>query len=104
ERAWRLGEEFFAEAALPDGQVAQAGAYALHPALLEAALHPVLAAGEVPLEPAAWRGAALYATGASSLRVRAVRGAFGVVELELCDAGGGPVAAATVTLSAVPEG
>ncbi|MFH7596504.1 acyltransferase domain-containing protein [Streptomyces racemochromogenes] len=104
ERAWRRGEEFFAEAALPDGRVAQAGSYALHPDLLDAALHPVLAAGEGASAPTAWSGAALYATGAASLRVRAVRGAFGVVELELADAEGGPVAAATVTLSAVPDG
>ncbi|RKS97047.1 acyl transferase domain-containing protein [Streptomyces sp. 3211.6] len=104
ERVWRRGEEFFAEAVLPEALHEQADGYALHPALLEAALYPVLAAGEQPLAPLAWSGTALYATGASSLRVRAVRGAFGVVELELADAGGGPVAAATVTLSAPAGG
>ncbi|MEV7545727.1 acyltransferase domain-containing protein [Streptomyces sp. NPDC089915] len=104
ERAWRRGEEFFAEAALPEGRAAEAEAYGLHPSLLEAALYPVLADGEGPSVPAAWSGTALYATGAARVRVRAVRGAFGVVGLELADAEGGPVAAATVTLSAAPEG
>ncbi|MEU3911581.1 beta-ketoacyl synthase N-terminal-like domain-containing protein [Streptomyces sp. NPDC029721] len=104
ERVWRRGEEFFVEAVLPEELHEQADGYALHPALLEAALHPVLAAGEQRPAPLAWSGTALYATGASSLRVRAVRGAFGVVELELADAEGGPVAAATVTLSGVAVG
>ncbi|MEU8431964.1 acyltransferase domain-containing protein [Streptomyces sp. NPDC029216] len=103
ERAWRRGEEFFAEAALARGPYERAGEFVLHPALLEAALHPVRAAGAEPLAPLAWSGTALYATGASCLRVRAVRGAFGVVGLELADAEGGPVAAATVTLSAAPD-
>ncbi|MGE7388924.1 acyltransferase domain-containing protein [Streptomyces sp. NPDC004126] len=102
ERAWRRGEEFLAELLLPAGLHGQP--YALHPALLEAALHPVLAAVPEPLAAGEWRGTALYATGATSLRVRAVRGAFGVVALELADAEGGPVASATVTLSELPGG
>ncbi|MFB9591275.1 acyltransferase domain-containing protein [Streptomyces racemochromogenes] len=102
ERAWRRGEEFLAELLLPAGLHGQP--YALHPELLEAALHPVLAAAPEPLSAGQWRGTALYATGATSLRVRAVRGAFGVVALELADAEGGPVAAATVTLSELPGG
>ncbi|MEU9716483.1 acyltransferase domain-containing protein [Streptomyces sp. NPDC047976] len=102
KRAWRRGEEFLAELLLPAGLHGQP--YALHPALLEAALHPVLAAAPEPLSAGEWRGTALYATGATSLRVRAVRGAFGAVALELADAEGGPVAAATVTLSELPGG
>ncbi|MDK9495432.1 acyltransferase domain-containing protein [Streptomyces katrae] len=102
ERAWRRGEEFLAELLLPAGLHGQP--YALHPELLEAALHPVLAAAPEPLSAGEWRGTALYATGATSLRVRAVRGAFGVVALELADAEGGPVAAASVTLSELPGG
>ncbi|MFF5706506.1 acyltransferase domain-containing protein [Streptomyces sp. NPDC012794] len=102
ERAWRRGDEFLAEVVLPAGLHGRP--YALHPALLEAALHPVAAEAGNPLTAAAWSGTALYATGAASLRVRAVRGASGVVALELADAEGGPVAAATVTLSEAPGG
>ncbi|MFJ3880938.1 acyltransferase domain-containing protein [Streptomyces sp. NPDC090077] len=101
-RAWRRGGEFLAEVLLPAGLHGQP--YALHPALLEAALHPVLAAEPEPRVAGAWRRTALYATGATALRVRAVRGASGVVALELADAEGGPVAEAAVTLSALPGG
>ncbi len=39
--AWRRGSEVFAEVALPDEQQAQAARFALHPALLDAALHTI---------------------------------------------------------------
>ncbi|MBK3638902.1 polyketide synthase dehydratase domain-containing protein, partial [Streptomyces sp. MBT97] len=42
--AWRVGEEVFAEVALPEEQARDAGRFGLHPALLDAALHPVLLA------------------------------------------------------------
>ncbi|MEE3921046.1 polyketide synthase dehydratase domain-containing protein [Micromonospora sp. BRA006-A] len=38
--AWRRGDDLFAELALPEGPAAEAGGYGLHPALLDAALHP----------------------------------------------------------------
>ncbi|GAA1018274.1 hypothetical protein Aple_034790 [Acrocarpospora pleiomorpha] len=37
--AWRLGEEVLAEVSLPADQLPTAGAYGIHPALLDAALH-----------------------------------------------------------------
>ncbi len=76
QAAWRDGEEIFAEVALPTEEAAQAAAYGLHPALLDAALH---AAGlsshdageatEIRI-PFSWSEVRLYAQGASRLRVR----------------------------------
>nr|AXL06385.1 polyketide synthase [uncultured bacterium] len=70
--AWRDGEEIFAEIALPED--ADAGAFGLHPALLEAALHPALTGEEGLSQPMEWRGLTLHAEGASALRVRLVPG------------------------------
>ena len=36
---WRRGEEVFAEVALGEGEVGQAGSFGVHPALLDSALH-----------------------------------------------------------------
>jgi NADP-dependent 3-hydroxy acid dehydrogenase YdfG/acyl carrier protein len=72
-RAWRRGEEMFAEVALPDG-VAATG-FGAHPALLDAALHALFlrdqdtAGGQLRL-PFMWTGVTLVASGASALRVR----------------------------------
>ena len=43
--AWRRGEEVFAEVALPEEAAAEAAAFGLHPALLDAALHAAGLAG-----------------------------------------------------------
>ncbi|HWO63124.1 MAG TPA: SDR family NAD(P)-dependent oxidoreductase [Umezawaea sp.] len=73
--AWVRGQEVFAEVNLPDGE---AGAFGVHPVLLDAALHcGALAAGTDPAEaaapvPFAFTGVELHATGASSVRVRLV--------------------------------
>ncbi|MBD0676252.1 hypothetical protein BU198_37550 [Streptomyces sp. CBMA156] len=96
--AWRRGDELFAEVALPEG-VAVDG-FGVHPALLDAALHPVLldaftaADGRIAL-PAAWNGLTLFATGASLLRVRIVRGGEGTeaLSVQIADGAGAPVAA-----------
>ena len=83
---WRRGQELFAEVALPDQHANQSGDFGIHPALLDAALHPLLLAaphpdGQYPAWtttagdqglplPFVWRGVSLYAVGASVLRVR----------------------------------
>ncbi|GAA4526058.1 type I polyketide synthase [Amycolatopsis samaneae] len=95
--AWRRGDEVFAEVALPDELKADAGAFGLHPALLDAALHAAdFATGEsgdgVLRLPFSWRGVTLHATGASAIRVRLVAGAPGEVSLRIADAAGEPVA------------
>ncbi|MEU3187984.1 thioester reductase domain-containing protein [Streptomyces sp. NPDC006923] len=69
---WRHGDELFAEVLLPDAMAERAPEYGLHPALLEAALQPLLLTGPTSRAgtPAQWRGVRLYATHATALRVR----------------------------------
>ena len=76
---WRRGDEVFAEVALGEGEVGDAGSYGVHPALLDSALHAsalaLLGESETPSAdaavrlPFAWGGVRLGAGGASSLRV-----------------------------------
>ncbi|MYQ47961.1 SDR family NAD(P)-dependent oxidoreductase, partial [Streptomyces sp. SID4985] len=74
-RLWRGEEgELYADVVLGEEQRADAAGCALHPALLDAALHAVLpgvaredGAGVVPF---AWEGARVHAVGATALRVR----------------------------------
>ncbi|QNP67916.1 amino acid adenylation domain-containing protein (plasmid) [Streptomyces genisteinicus] len=95
---WRRGDETFAEIALDGPEREAAGAYGLHPALLDAALHAAETGGrsgddgEVTL-PFAWRGVALHAVGATDLRVHVTPGPDGEgVSIRLYDAGGLDVA------------
>ncbi|MEV7174934.1 type I polyketide synthase [Streptomyces sp. NPDC093224] len=97
---WRHGSEVLAEVELPDGARAEAAAYSLHPALLDAVLHATDHApgearepGEIRL-PFAWTGISLHATGATGLRVRITSHPAGGVSLLLADPEGRPVAAA----------
>ncbi|MGV9271593.1 SDR family NAD(P)-dependent oxidoreductase, partial [Kitasatospora sp. NPDC003701] len=92
--AWRRGEEVFAEVALADG--VDAGAFGLHPALLDACLHASVFVGEDGRGgegvPFAWSGASLHASGASAVRVRVSRAESGGMSLAIADASGAPVA------------
>ncbi|MFJ1707692.1 type I polyketide synthase, partial [Kitasatospora sp. NPDC088346] len=100
--AWRLGDEVFAEVRLPQEQHGQAAAFGLHPALLDAALHGLWLVpkdGEEQREepgtarlPFSWTGVRLYASGATSLRVRLAYDATGSVSVEAADPEGRPVA------------
>jgi NAD(P)-dependent dehydrogenase (short-subunit alcohol dehydrogenase family)/acyl carrier protein len=95
---WRGEDEVHAEIALP--QPADAGRYLLHPALLDAALHP-LVTGELRL-PFSWTGAEVHATGAAELRVRLSTTGPDSVALTAWDTTGTPVFAADrLTLRAV---
>ena len=75
-RAWRRGDELFAELALAEGQDAAAAGFLVHPALLDGALHALAlasleAGGDAEArQPAAWRGVSLADAGGSRLRVR----------------------------------
>ncbi|MCW2568828.1 MAG: Malonyl CoA-acyl carrier protein transacylase, partial [Mycobacterium sp.] len=85
---WRRGEEIFAEVELP----AEPGAFGLHPALLDAALHAVLVVSDGPLEvPFSWEGVTRHAHGAKTLRVHLTRAEGGKVRLAATDADGNPV-------------
>ncbi|WSS89414.1 SDR family NAD(P)-dependent oxidoreductase [Streptomyces sp. NBC_01176] len=95
--AWRHGEDVYAEVALPEGTAQEAGRFDLHPALLDAALHPLglgtfdgFGDGRVLFSLA---DASLQATGATTLRVRLSRRGPDTLTLEAADAIGEPVLA-----------
>nr|WP_033438928.1 type I polyketide synthase [Saccharothrix sp. NRRL B-16314] len=87
---WRHDTGLFAEIAAPDGL--DLARFGIHPAVLDAALHPVaLAAGDGdPRLPFVFRGMRLWATGASTLRVR-LTFTGDDVEVLAADATGTPV-------------
>ena len=92
---WHRGDEVFAEVALP--AAAEASGFALHPVLLDAALHGLAAAAgdDDPLRvPFSWGGVSLRATSASRLRARLAPRSPGsdVVSLVMADPDGGVVA------------
>ncbi len=92
-RAWRVGEEIFAEVGLPEPEVSEAGRFGLHPALLDAALHTVALRDESrAVLPFAWAGVTLHAGGASALRVRVTGQGDDTVALAVADQDGLPVA------------
>ncbi|MFF1795798.1 SDR family NAD(P)-dependent oxidoreductase, partial [Kitasatospora sp. NPDC058263] len=104
---WRRGEELFAEVALPEDQRDAAGRFGIHPALLDAALHPglrdtVAADADRLWQPLRWSGLVLHATGAAALRVRLARLGAGTLAFEAADETGAAVLAAdSVTLRPV---
>ncbi|HEX4708776.1 MAG TPA: polyketide synthase dehydratase domain-containing protein, partial [Candidatus Udaeobacter sp.] len=98
---WMRGSELFAEVALPD-QV-DAHGFAIHPALLDAALHTGLLASDAGADtasapgdgagvvvPFVWNQVVLHASGARVLRVRVVPGPSGV-SVQMADPSGAPV-------------
>ncbi|MCX5409992.1 SDR family NAD(P)-dependent oxidoreductase (plasmid) [Streptomyces sp. NBC_00335] len=106
QSVWTKGDEVYAEVVLPDGQ--KADGFGLHPALLDAALQTTSFLGTGETEegttrlPFAWNEVALYASGASALRVRAARSGTDGLTLELADHTGAPVAAiGTLAMRAV---
>ncbi|MFD7958734.1 type I polyketide synthase [Streptomyces ardesiacus] len=100
---WRRGDRIWAEVLLPDDVAT--GGFHLHPALLDAALHPLLV-GSARLElPFTLRGVRLHATGATMLRVCLERSGDGPVRLWAVDADGAPVlSVAALTLRTVTAG
>ncbi|MFF9898021.1 type I polyketide synthase [Streptomyces longispororuber] len=107
--AWRRGDEVFAEVRVPEDRRDEAGRFGLHPVLLDAALQAAHLAqdssddagtdgagaeGGAPRLPFSWSDVALYATGATTLRVRLTRSGSGgdTVSVLLADDTGAPVA------------
>ncbi|MFI5790845.1 SDR family NAD(P)-dependent oxidoreductase, partial [Streptomyces sp. NPDC051640] len=97
--AWRSAGEVFAEVALPDG--VEAAGFGVHPALLDAALHPIGLGGLVDahkgatLLPFSFGGVELHASGASVVRVRLTPVGGDSVSLFVADAAGEPVVSVT---------
>ncbi|MFJ4521071.1 type I polyketide synthase [Streptomyces sp. NPDC088810] len=99
---WRRGAEVFAELALPEAAVEEAGRLGLHPALLAAAVRLLRPASGGEAGAVHWRGLRLHASGATRLRVRAVPHDDGTVAVRLSTPAGRPVAdveAVTVRLA-----
>ncbi|MGW2703055.1 type I polyketide synthase, partial [Streptomyces sp. NPDC001340] len=96
---WRAGDDLYAELRLPEDQRATAERYALHPALLDAVLHPLVLStadtGRPDLIrlPFAWGDVAVHATGATELRAHIARTGPDTVAFTLADGTGAPVAA-----------
>ncbi|MFF7902001.1 type I polyketide synthase [Streptomyces sp. NPDC007920] len=95
---WQLGDELLAEVELPGGEAEEAHGFLLHPVLLDAALHAVLAPAQDLALPFVWQGIETYAPSGRRLRVRATPlrtgGGSGElsVTLALADDTGRPVA------------
>nr|WP_239157732.1 type I polyketide synthase [Streptomyces sp. SID13726] len=101
--AWRLGDQVFAEVALPETAHEDAARYGLHPALLDAGLHAIMlgsfvaddtSAGHDGLLPFCWTSVSLHATGATALRVRLTPAATDSVAVLVADQTGAVVAQA----------
>jgi len=97
-KAWKRGDEVFAEVSLAEEQNADAERFGIHPALLDSALHAQLLAGLAGGEgspglklPFAWTGASVSATGATELRVSLAGDGDGTA-IEIFGADGEPVA------------
>jgi len=96
-RLWQHEDETFAEVALPADQVPGADGFALHPALLDAAVHSLLP-GVVDHDraaglPFAWAGVGVHAAGATRLRVHLTPTGPETVALRMFGSDGAPVAA-----------
>ncbi|WP_158687994.1 MULTISPECIES: type I polyketide synthase [Actinomycetes] len=90
--AWRRGDEIFAEVRLP--KQAEDDGFAVHPALLDSALHTVFVSersGSAPVVPFSWRDTTLTRTDATNLRVALSRSGEQTVRLVLADDQGMPV-------------
>ncbi|MFD5708774.1 polyketide synthase dehydratase domain-containing protein, partial [Bacillus subtilis] len=103
-RAWRRGDETFAEVALPDELRAEAERFGLHPALLDRVLGTLdlgmpADGGEGTRMPFVWQGVTLLATGAADVRVRITRTADDTVSLLLTDPSGRTVLSAPVLVA-----
>ncbi|WP_329377769.1 type I polyketide synthase [Streptomyces sp. NBC_01351] len=94
--AWQAGTEVYAEVALPERTHAEAAAFGLHPALLDASLHgsvftDLFADATGPVLPFVWTGVRLHASGAARLRVRIAPDGAGSLALSVADETGRPV-------------
>ncbi|MFI9245144.1 SDR family NAD(P)-dependent oxidoreductase [Streptomyces sp. NPDC053086] len=101
-RAWRRGEDVYAEVSPPAQVQDEADRYGMHPALLDAALHAMVLApsaeqgdgqGRTVRLPFSLAGVSLFAPGSRTLRVRISPAGPGAVALTAADETGAPVLA-----------
>ncbi|MEU5948910.1 type I polyketide synthase, partial [Micromonospora sp. NPDC047465] len=95
-RAWKRGDEIFADVTLPADAAGATEGFLLHPALLDASLHALGLLGDAGADdgialPFSWTGLQVHARGATALRVRLTRDGDGV-DVVLADPSGAPVA------------
>jgi candicidin polyketide synthase FscB len=93
--AWRHGDDVYAEVTLPEELRDDARDFALHPALLDAALHALGLTGRLDggtAVPFTWRGITVAGPGPAAVRVRLTLLAGDAVALHVTDPGGRPVA------------
>ncbi|MFF3685002.1 type I polyketide synthase [Streptomyces sp. NPDC002187] len=94
---WRLGdEEVYGEVQLPEQVPHAEGGFAVHPALFDAALHPILSLmvsddPTLAVLPYSWAGVACHAPGSGRLRVRVARISDTEVTLTITGPDGAPV-------------
>ncbi|WP_344319722.1 type I polyketide synthase, partial [Streptomyces yatensis] len=97
--AWRRGDEVFVEVAVPQEARGDAARCAIHPALLDAALHGVrfgdfVTDDDQAYVPFSWSGVTLHAVGATVLRVTLTPAGRDAVALRATDVTGAPVLSA----------
>ncbi|WP_240003685.1 type I polyketide synthase [Streptomyces cinnamoneus] len=97
--AWRRGDEVFAEIVVPEEARGDAARCAVHPALLDAALHGIrfgdfVSDDQLAYVPFSWSGVTLHAVGATTLRVTLSPAGPDTVSLRAADATGEPVLSA----------
>ncbi|MDI5962393.1 type I polyketide synthase [Streptantibioticus silvisoli] len=95
--AWRRGAEVFAEVELPERTAADTGAFEIHPALLDAALHGLLldladGGPEAARLPFLWSGVSVHAVGATRARVHLAPAGDNAFTVRIADPSGAPVA------------
>nr|WP_190815892.1 type I polyketide synthase [Saccharopolyspora pogona] len=92
---WHLGDDIYAEITSPE--VLDTLGYCLHPALLDATLHPGLIASELGLRaaglPFVWADITVHRHGATRLRVRVRRHDDHRISIDVATAEGAPVVA-----------
>ncbi|MFH8492124.1 SDR family NAD(P)-dependent oxidoreductase [Streptomyces longisporoflavus] len=109
---WQHGEELYAEVQLPGQLHDAADEFAVHPALLDAAIQPLvvsaseeLAAGDLLRLPFDWQSAAFWnPDGLTALRVRLTPSGSDSTAIAIADQHGSPVAEArALTMRPVPR-
>ncbi len=94
-RAWTSAGTIFGEVALPADAHELAGSFRIHPALLDAAMHPSLVAGaggDQTTLPFVWRDVSIAAVGATAIRVRLTQPTEGSLSFDIAGESGRPVA------------